>query len=249
VSDGKVVSWLVPLDGHRFDLEDLPRWFDGAAVHVIPHSDGFALVIPVAVIGASYEPVHAFAQEYLLRINGVGRLLNPKFRVVSVTNKVLGVDGAGVVCHTVIAVGTAEIRMKAGAVQVVLGGQIQPDPAKGLALPLIQAASCSVRAHDALVIVGRQDLTWSELYLLFELVQGDVGGHMHDRGWISEADADLFSHTANSYSVLRSAGRHGKDRGTPPAKPMEYAVAVDLVRKLVLAWLESIGRSDIEKLA
>jgi hypothetical protein len=149
------------------------------------------------------------------------------------------------VCHTVVALSGAEIRMKAHSARVELGGHVQPDPAEGLAVPLIQAASVSPRARDALVIVGRQDPTWSELYLLFELVQGDVGGRMHDQGWISKADADRFTHTANSYSVLRSAGRHGKDPGRPPpANPMPHAFAADLIRQLVLSWLRSVAGSE-----
>lgn len=131
--------------------------------------------------------------------------------------------------------------MKAGHVSLAIGGVVQPDPAEGLAAPLMMAATRTREAHDALVIVGRPDLTWSELYLLFELVEGAVGRQMYEREWISKADANLFSHTANSYSVLRSAGRHGKDNGDPPRNPMKHAVAVGLVRALVLQWLSHIG--------
>ena len=247
MSDGRVISWIVPLAGHRFDLEDLPRWFSGQDVHVAPHENGFALVISARVIGDSYEPVLAFAEQHLSLINGIGRLLSSTFRAVSLTSKVLVLNSSGVVSHTVIAVGTAEMRMKVNAVGVVIGGVVQPDPAKGLASPLLLAALNSNGAHDALVIVGRQDLTWSELYLLFELVQADVGGQMYERGWISTADADLFTHTANSYTALRSAGRHGNDRGDPPINPMQHADAVSLVRALVLAWLKFVGSSGTDR--
>jgi hypothetical protein len=245
--DGRVTSWIVPLGGHRFDLEDLPRWLSGQDVHVAPHEDGFALVIPTRVVGESYEPVLAFAESYLSLINGLGRLLNSKFRAVSLTRKILGLNSSGVVCHTVIAAGTAEMRMKAAGVGVAIGGVVQPDPGEGLAAPLMMAVSRTPRAHDALVIVGRQDLTWSELYLLFELVQVEVGGQMYELGWISKTDANLFTHTANSYSALRSAGRHGKDSGDPPRNPMEHAVAVDLVCALVLAWLNLVGSADLSR--
>jgi hypothetical protein len=66
---------------------------------------------------------------------------------------------------------------------------------------------------------------------------------MFDRGWISRADASLFTHTANSYTTLRSDGRHGKDRGDPPAQPMLHGVAAKLVCGLVLAWLRHLGSS------
>jgi hypothetical protein len=58
---------------------------------------------------------------------------------------------------------------------------------------------------------------------------------------MSHPDADLFTHTANSYRALRSDGRHGKDRGDPPMRPMPHGVATKLVCGLVLAWLRHMG--------
>jgi len=217
-------SWVIPLVGDHFDLEDLPLWLAGQGVHVAERNGAFELVIPVATIGDNYEPVRAFAEEQLDLINGVGRLLGQAFRPLSLAGKLFGMDAAGTVVQTVLAVGTAEMRVKAGSVRAVVGGKVQPDSREAAASPLLLAASLSPRARDALTIVGRPALTWSELYLLFELVQADVGGQMFDRGWISRADANLFTHTANSYSTLRSDARHGKDRGDPPAQPMLRAL-------------------------
>jgi hypothetical protein len=121
-----------------------------------------------------------------------------------------------------------------------LGGAAQP-VAEPPAAALLRAARRTPKAHDALVLLGRPSLTWSELHLLFEFVEGEVGSAMYDHGWVSRAAAELFMRTANSYTVLRSEGRHGKDRGDPPAQPMPRAVAVALVRSLVCAWLDYLG--------
>jgi hypothetical protein len=203
-------------------------------------------VIPTEIVGDSYEPVRTFAEEQLALINGIGRLLSSSFRPVSLTDKLFGVDSAGAVCNTVMAVGSAEMRIKGGSLRVVIGGELQPDPAEGAVSPLMRAVSRSSRAHDALIIIGRPSLTWSELYLLFELVEAEVGGRMYELGWISRTNADLFTRTANSYSVLRSGGRHGKDRGDLPTQPMQYGPAVTLIRVLVLAWLSHVGALDDE---
>lgn len=232
-----VTTWVIPLEGHHFDLEDLPRWLKGREVTVEKFRDGYALIVPASVIGSSYEPVLAFAENQLQLINGAGRLLNGSFRPVSVKDKVFGMDSAGVVMQTVLAMGTAEIRAKAGVVGVADSRQ----QVEGMAGPLLRAAFQIPRAHDALVIAGRRDVTWAELYLLFELVESEVGGEMFQRGWISEPDADLFTHTANSYSTLRTSGRHGKDRGQPPKVPMMYTTAASLVQGLVRSWLNSVG--------
>jgi hypothetical protein len=248
VEKRKTASWIIPLVGDHFDLEDLPLWLAGQGVYVAERDGAFVLVIPAAIIGDNYEPVRAFAEEQIELINGVGRLLSAAFRPLSLADKLFGVDAAGTVLHTVVAVNPAEMRVKASSVRVVLGGKVQPDPREAVASPLLRAASLSPRARDALTIVGRPTLTWSELYLLFELVQADVGGQMFDLGWISRGDANLFTHTANSYSTLRSDGRHGKDRGEPPAQSMPHGAATSLVRGLVLAWLRHLGASgDLHK--
>src|SRR5688572_25231113 len=221
----ETAAWVIPLIGDHLDLEDLPLWLAGQGVHVAERNGTFELVIPVTIIGDNYEPVRAFAEEQLDLINGVGRLLGQAFRPLALADKLFGIDAAGTVVHTVLVVGTAEMRVKAASVRAVVGGKVQPDPRDAAASPLLRAASLSLRARDALTIVSRPVLTWSELYLLFELVQVDVGGQMFDCGWISRADANLFTHTANSYSTLRTDGRHGKDRGEPPAQPMLHGVA------------------------
>lgn len=244
VGKRQIASWIVPLVGHQFDLEDLPLWLAGQDVHVVTRDNTFVLVIPSAIVGDSYEPVRAFAEAQLEVINGVGHLLSLAFRPLSLADKLFGVDSAGSVLHTVVAVNPAEMRVKAGSVRAVVGGKVQPDSREAAASPLLRAASLSPRARDALTIVGRPTLTWSELYLLFELVQADVGGQMFDLGWISRSDANLFTYTANSYSTLRSDGRHGKDKGEPPAHPMLRGVAVTLVCGLLLAWLRHVGAPD-----
>lgn len=240
---GEIAAWVIPLVGHPFDLEDVPLWLAGQTVHVVERTGAYQLVIPVSVVGANYQPVRAFAENELSLINGIGRLVGQGFRPVSLSDRLFGIDADGTVVHTVVALGAAETREKAGSVRAVVGGKLQRDPREAAASPLLRAASLSPRAHDALSIVGRAALTWSELYLLFELVEADVGGEMFDRGWISAADADLLTHTANSYTALRSHGRHGKERGEPPGQPMQLDVATKLVRGLVLSWLRHIGSS------
>lgn len=239
----QVTSWIIPLVGHQFDLEDLPYWLDGHDVLVALRDDTFVLVIPASVIGEDYKSVRKYAEEQLQLINGIGRLFSSSFQPLSLSGKIFGLDADGTTTQTIIALGTAEYQEKPGTMRAILGGNIQSDPRTGTAMPLIKAATISRQAKDALIIVSRPILTWSELYLLFELVQSDIGGKMFEIGWISKDDAELFTHTANSYNSLRTNGRHGKDRGVPPHKPMELYTAEKLIRNLVLNWLQHKGTS------
>jgi len=234
-------AWVIPLIGHQYDLEDLPLWTAGQDVHVAKRDGAFVLWIPAEIIGESPEPVRALAEDRLALVNGVGRLLSSAFRPVSLAAEFIGVDPSGATVSTVIALGTGEARAKGYALGVSTGNHVPPNPPEAAASPLMRATTISRRAHDALTIVGRPTLTWAEIYLLFELVEAEVGGKMFELGWVSQEDATLFCRTANSYSALGSKGRHGKDKGAPPPQPMQHGVAIMLIRGLVLAWLRYVG--------
>ena len=236
-----VDHWSVELVGQQFDLEDFPVWTAGADAYVTRTGDVYSLCVPASVVGSGPEHIRRFALDVLERLNGVGRLLNPSFKPLTFSAKTLGIDAQGKVISTAIEIGGGELRMKGDLLVASLNGVPQTDPREGVAIPLLEAAKRSERAQDALVILGRPNLTWAEIYLVFELVEGDVGGQMFENGWIAKAGADLLTSTANSYSTLRSSGRHGKDRGSPPRSPMAQSTAVSLVSKLVLNWLRHIA--------
>lgn len=247
MSKPNIDSWILPLVGHQFDLEELQHWLEGMDVQVTPHDEGHALVIPTAVVGADYKSVRNFAEKQLELLNGIGSLLNLKFQPVSLTSSLYGIDSSGAIISTIASIGTAEYRMKGNPVNLTVGGKSQPDPQKLIASHLLRASTISMHAHDALIISGRPALTWSELYLLFELVESDVGSKMLDFGWIQKSEKRLFEQTANSYSALRSQGRHGKDKGSAPSKPMQLSDATNLIKGLVLAWLTHLSTSNVNQ--
>jgi hypothetical protein len=114
-----------------------------------------------------------------------------------------------------------------------------PDPRRGAALQLIDAAGASPAAIDALTIVGRHRPTWSELSVARELAQEASGGKMIEWKWISDADDERFRRTANSRQLLGIEARHGHEKNVPPKNPMTHAEALRTVRGLVANWLRS----------
>jgi len=92
---------------------------------------------------------------------------------------------------------------------------------------------------DALVILGRSSPSWSELYVVYELVQSNDGSRMKQEEWISHSDEKLFTRTVNSHISLRTEARHGKDTATPPLAPMEKSKAINLMKSLVRLWFKS----------
>lgn len=90
----------------------------------------------------------------------------------------------------------------------------------------------------ALEIIGQEDVRWTDLYHLLEVVEADVGQLMFERGWATRAEMERFARTANSPAILGAAARHGAQRTEPPPNPMSYDDARSLIVRLVRAWLE-----------
>lgn len=234
-----ITAWVVPLKGHEFDLEDLPIYLDGSPVTVVKREANYFLQLSTSVAGATYERVGDLAADFLALVNGAASVLIHGYRLIELEGGAFyGIDANGEIAHTVIQVDTAEVRCKGGHVTIAINGVAQPDHRRSSMGSLLREASHNRAKADALTLVGRPSPNWSELYLVFELVEANVGGRMFADGWIGRTEANLFTRTANSYTALGMAGRHGKDRGDPPAEPMQQQAAVTLMRSLVAGWLQ-----------
>lgn len=237
MSNQRISSWAVPLKGHAFDIEDLPLYLDGSPVTVIKRAGKYFLLLSREVVGMSHEPVLETAARYLCLINGAASLLINGFKPIELERGAFhGIDAHGKFTQTVVPVGAAEIRCKLGHATISIDGVPHADDRTDLMSLFLNDATANQAKADALVILGRFSPSWSELYLAFELVEANTGGIMYSAGWISRADATLFTRTANSYTALGPSGRHGKDRGAPPNVPMKKETALALVRSLVASW-------------
>lgn len=232
-----VAVWHVPLEGHLLDLEELPVYLDGYPVRVVHAKGRFYLVLPVAITGPSYDRVLVVASSFVDLINGAASLLIDSYHPVALANGAFfGADESGSIVITVAQMGTAEERCKASHITAFVGGVPRPDARQGKIARLVEAAQ-TVAAKDALVLIGRPSPTWTELYLVYELVEANVGGRIYSENWIPRSQGKLFTRTANSYTALGRASRHGKEKFQPPSQPMSQREATQLIRTLVEAWL------------
>lgn len=237
MEDSRIHAWQVGLIGEDLDLEDLPQWFRGSVATVLPDKDGYVLQLASSLVGRDYARVRRIAEQELDTINGIARVLWPGFRPVRLANRINGVDASGQNVGIVLAVEGVECRIKGGSASLTgSGAGLQPRiSSPGRALQELARTSAAVA--DVLAITGRSSHTWSELYLVFELIESDLGSTMFTEGWITKAEKRAFCHTANSYSALGRRARHGRDRGQAPAKPMTFGEAGVVVTRLVAGWL------------
>lgn len=229
-------TWSVDLTGHAFDLEDLPVFLSGGPVRVVRGERGWQLVSEEFERFEDPAEVRRAAQDWVRLINGLGRLLDASFRPIGTGNAFRrSADGKpGLLAYIV---GTAEGRGKATATLVVKGGVPQPDPRVGRMARLLQASSTSDEAQRILYFLGRQELTWSDLYRAYEVVKRVGAGSALTAAGVSKAAIKRFQRTANSYAAIGIDSRHGVDRNTPPSTPMSFSEAREIIAQVLTAWL------------
>jgi len=111
-------------------------------------------------------------------------------------------------------------------------------PAEGIAIwfpkaVLDPAMSQALRLRDS------ADLSWTDLYRIFEVIQAGLGDESGSvaRGWATPDTVRRFRHSANSVAVAGDRARHGVERTEPPARPMTIDEARGFVDGLLRHWL------------
>lgn len=94
-------------------------------------------------------------------------------------------------------------------------------------------------AVRALRLRDKGQLSWTDLYRLFEVIVDATGGDdvVVAEGWVNRAQMRRFKHSANSVSVAGDEARHGVESTTPPGDAMSISEARSLVDILLARWL------------
>lgn len=104
----------------------------------------------------------------------------------------------------------------------------------------IALSSEDLKAARALALYGGLAHTWSNLYMVMEVIEDDLDGEaaLIRQFPLPEYEIKAFKHTANSFPALGPDARHAKDFA-PPASPMTLRDAQDLVQRTLSHWLDS----------
>ena len=76
---------------------------------------------------------------------------------------------------------------------------------------------------------------WVNLYRIYEFIQANIV----EKDWWSSTEKDRFKRTANSREAIGDEARHADQTGGNPIDPMTHEEAKQLIRNLVIEWIES----------
>lgn len=233
------------LEGDVFDLDALVELFAEGEPRVSKESDGYYLA-SAQLDGLIDDGGRLVATGSLLlrHISGVARALDSSFRPVTLSGQFTDTIGEGK-RHHIVAADTIEVRCKAMAIGVVTGdsqpAQLAPPPGPAL-LRLVQDHPDVAEVLD---ILGQPSvsLSWIDLWKVFEIVRHNVGGGeaLAARAWASRTGAEAFKQSANHPSISGPGARHARRPGIPSGQTMTLAEGEQFIRKLVVAWWDSLS--------
>lgn len=232
-----MAKWLVQLSGDKFDLEDLPQWFNDPELEVIEKLDGYYLKSILFEQLGDAVLVRSKANVLLELLIGSAKLFRPDIsdiKLGSVTEKTEN----GHRRHHHLLVSSIKMRSKVSAVNLIVDGEekheIIPRPTKWA---MIAGKNHLVR--HALQYWVSDHRSWINLFKILEVIESDVGGDIYTNNWISKKAVNRFSQTANSYSAIGNEARHAKNIVPSPTNPMKIKEASNLIKALLEKWIDS----------
>jgi len=184
------------------------------------------------------DEVREIAPRVLEVINGAARASITGFRPVDMGG-VSQIDDEGQRHHCVLVQDsiTVRSRVKAAAVVIRSDGSVhekqqeKPDRIE----PTFSLAERNTNVADALRIFGKGDLSWFDLYKIFEIIRDDLGGQKNllDAEFVLKKDLSRFRQTAQHPEAIGDKARHARIGAEVPKDPMAIVEASLLISALL----------------
>jgi hypothetical protein len=229
-------NWSVQITGDKFDLEELPGWFNTPELMMVKESDGIYIHSSHFDSSKDSNEVRSLAEELIEKINGVSKLYRSDFQPLKIGAVVREKEDGSKDIHLSVSdsvIITCKTRVK------LSGNGDEHEPSVPKPITWLNVAQKFEEVSHALRIWEKGPLDWINLYKIFEIVESDVGGKIYQQEWITKADANRFSQTANSAEALGDEARHAKQHVPAPPIPMTLQEAQHNIKELLIKWIES----------
>lgn len=103
---------------------------------------------------------------------------------------------------------------------------------------LIKLAELYKSVQDVLHFFNEIEITWWNLYKIFEIIRDDLGSQKKTYEIVSKAELSLFTQAAQSRELLGDDARHASKKYPSPNKDITIIEAEQTVRKLFEGWIK-----------
>lgn len=223
-------KWMIRLEGDESHLDIAAKALSRLESHRIER-DGDAFYLSSSAVALSTaDDVREHARRVSAIIRGLAKLYAPGTGDWKCTDYVVMVDEAG----------RRIASMPVGSEVTALWGVEGADAHDRYAAAITAATRRGGNVELAALLLDR-DLTWAELYKLYEVIKKDVG--RIPSSWASPADLKAFTASANHPAVSGLDARHGVLSGPPPKMSgrMDLHSARNLVLRIAGHWLDKLA--------
>jgi hypothetical protein len=234
------MEWEIVLGGPEPVLEELTHAFSDSSPRIVRTGDGFVLKGAMFADLADAHRVRERATPIVESLSGISRLLlqgQESLRIGSVVEvRPNGTRNIFVELEPgVLTITGGLVSLRVSGADGSFDERRPSDPAPAW----LAKALDTPEAARALRLRDKRDMSWTDLYRLFEVILAGVGGMetIISEGWASRAQLSRFKHSANSVSAAGDLARHGVETTAPPADPMSISEARSLVDILLSRWL------------
>ena len=230
------MSWEVQITGSVQVLDELARVFVGPDLTVRKRSNEFFLQCRSFDRLTTATEVRNEAMRVGETLSGVSRVLlqsESSLRVGAVYELTSG--------SVFIQPEPAVLRITGGLTSIVVtrpDGKLEEHrPADAAPIWLARALG-DPASERALRLRDVGDLSWTDLYRLFEVIVEGAGGkdQIVAKGWVTHETMRRFKHSANSLAAAGDQARHGVEMSAPPVNPMTLSEARALLDTLLRLW-------------
>jgi hypothetical protein len=214
---------LYELRSVEFGLE--PRWERRVT------TDGQAIRL-----NANWQFVGERSESFLRAMNGAARLARSAFEPVMIEG-LHCYDDAGSRC------GAATWKLGVSREFRTYSFPTERRGLAGLVRKWAALAGDDAAVSEALHVYGAFPVTWSSLWLIFEIIANDVGGQaeLKKQPWTNEKEIRRFAGSANHARTIHEGIRHagGVDPKWNPSRGMDLGLARVFITNLLNEWLGS----------
>jgi len=212
----------VKLKGASFELEELHATFSFPFATIVHRDGSYFLQSAAFKEFQNSSEVLKEARKLVEIVNGAAKLYFDHYGGVEVANSIIGLDEHGSSHRFSFGFGTGRRVNESYEDTGVIG---------------LWLAKAEHERHvaDALRFFAVQ--SWVDLYKVYEFIRDDAGDVVK-RGWATKGKLSRFTQTAQSRDSIGDAARHASKKFKAHAAPMSLTEARDLVKSLLLHWLE-----------
>lgn len=239
------MAWRVHLVGDSADLRMLADALREPSFSISQEDGEFVLTSSEFASITSADEVRARANELVTSLSGLARLMLRSHGPISVGELIVDPKGRR---HFELQAETGAYRVEGYPASLTIqrtDGTLETDTPLHPVRECVFVAGNDPAVTKALRLRNGDDLTWGDLYRLYEVVEADVGGlsKIAELGWTRQTQVKRFKRTANSEATAGDEARHGSETSQPPQDPMKLPEARELVDRLLKHWLRSKAES------